>query len=233
MKKCLLSIDWDYFIYTGNRNFGSYTESKRTIIDLWYKRYIVSKKKGEDITRAFSLSKDIDKFWDRIKKTFVFKKNVKVYVSESHALSYDIAVDNGCNVVCLFDSHADLGYGGLQSLDFEVNCANWLGKLFKEGKIEKAYIIYSPFTLEKPCYFDSMNNLFNIEYPKLEKLDRNMDISVIHICRSGAWSPPWYDEEFSKFINDLGIPYRIMDCPVRKWDTSNISLSNEIYYMMA
>jgi hypothetical protein len=46
-----------------------------------------------------------------------------------------------CN---LFDSHADFGYGGLLSLDFEVNCSNWLGKLLKEKQIEQAHIIYSP-----------------------------------------------------------------------------------------
>lgn len=232
MIKCLLSIDWDYFIYTRNRNFGSYIENRRTIIDLWYKRYIVSRKRGEDITKAFSLSKDVDRFWEKIKKAFIFEKNIKVYVSDSHTLSYDIAADHGCNVVYLFDAHSDLGYGGLQSLDFEINCANWLGKLLKDGKIEKAYIIYSPFTLENPSYFDYMNRLYDISYPKLEELDRGINIPVIHICRSGAWSPPWYDEEFFKFINGLGLPYRMADCPVRKWDTSNINLSNEIFYLM-
>ena len=39
MEKCLLSVDWDYFIYT-QYNSGSYTEDRRSLIDGWYKRYI-------------------------------------------------------------------------------------------------------------------------------------------------------------------------------------------------
>ena len=62
MGRSLLSIDWDYFIYSGDKNFGSYIENKRTIIDLWYKRYILFKKKGKDITKYFSLSGDVEKF---------------------------------------------------------------------------------------------------------------------------------------------------------------------------
>lgn len=233
MEKCLLSVDWDYFIYSGYRNFGSYVENKRTIIDLWYKRYILSKRKGEDIRRYFRLSKDFQSFWHKIKGTFGLIKGIKVYVSDSHALSYQIALDNKCNTVYLFDSHADLGYGGLESLKFEVNCGNWLGKLFIDKKIDKAHIIYSPFTLEKPHYFNFINKLYNINYPKLEDLDTGIDIDVIHIARSGAWTPPWYDEEFFKFINSLRLPYKIVDCPIRRWDPGKISFADEIYYLMA
>ena len=41
-----------------------------------------------------------------------------------------------------------LGYGGLASLHFELNCANWLGKLFKDNIVKRANIFYSPYTLE-------------------------------------------------------------------------------------
>ena len=233
MGRSLLSIDWDYFIYSGDKNFGSYIENKRTIIDLWYKRYILFKKKGKDITKYFSLSGDVEKFWDLIKGKFNFMKGIKIYVTDSHSLSYSLAIDNNCDTVYLFDSHADLGYGGLQSLDFEVNCANWLGKLFRDNKIDKAYVIYGPFTLEDPCDFDFMNKLYNINYPKLEDLDIDTDISVIHIARSGAWTPPWYDEDFFKFTNNFGLPYIMVDCPIRRWDPGRLSFSDEIYYMMA
>lgn len=232
MGNCLLSIDWDYFISTGNSTIGSYIENKRTIIDLWYKRYLQSLKIGVNIMKSFELSSDIDNFWDRIKKTFIFDKNLKFYVSDSHSLSYNIAKQCECNTVYLFDAHSDLGYGGISSLDFEINCANWLGKLFKDQVIEKAYVIYSPYTFEKPDYFKPMNDIYNIEYPKFEELNRYINVSAIHICRSGAWTPPWYDNKFIEFINKSGITYSIIDCPMRTWDTENITLSDEIYYMM-
>lgn len=233
MEECLLSIDWDYFIYTQKGNWGSYAETKRTIIDLWYKRYIQSKERGTNLQKTYRLSLNVDRFWEKIHKTFQFGKKLKVYVSDSHALSYDIVKKNGCKTVCLFDAHADLGYGGLSSLDFEVNCANWLGKLLKNKLINEAKIIYSPFTAEKPEYFKAINKVFKVQYPSLEDLHAGINVSAIHICRSAAWTPPWFDQRFVQFINELGVPYQVIDCPPRKWDTKNISFSDQIKYMMA
>lgn len=234
MGKCLLSIDWDYFIYTQKQNWGSYMENNKNLINLWYKRYIQSKARGKDIRKSFQLSSGlVDTFKKKIKEHFKFMKGIKAYVSDSHALSYDIAKDQGCNEVYLFDAHADLGYGGLPSLDFEVNCANWLGKLLKDRRVEVAHIIYSPFTTEKPEYFKQINDNFNVQYVGLSDLDTGIEVSAAHICRSGAWTPPWLDERFTQFVNALGIPYESIACPARKWDTENMSFSDQIYYLMA
>jgi len=232
MEKCLLSIDWDYFIYTQD-SWGSYLENKKSLLDLWYKRYIQTKARGEDIRKTFQLSSEWEVFWNKIKEHFQFVNDIKVYVSDSHALSYEIAKKNNCNVVYLFDSHADLGYGGLSSLDFEVNCSNWLGKLLKDKLIKEANIFYSPYTAEKPEYFKPMNSTYNISYYNFNKFDKCILVSVIHLCRSGAWTPPWLDNKFSQFIDTLGIPYEIVNCPERKWDPANISLSDQINYLMA
>jgi len=233
MEKCLLSIDWDYFIDTEKDNWGSYLENSRSLVDLWYKRYIQAKVRGKDIQKSFHVSSELDIFWNEIKEHFKFNRGIKAYVSDSHALSYYIAKENNCSIVCLFDSHADLGYGGLPSLDFEVNCSNWLGKLLKDKLIKEADIIYSPFTAEKPEYFKPINNVYNIRYYGLNNLNNSMTVSAIHICRSGAWTPPWLDNKFNKFIQDLGVPYKIENCPVRKWDTANISFSDQINYLMS
>ncbi|NLY43509.1 MAG: arginase [Clostridiaceae bacterium] len=233
MDKCLLSIDWDYFIYTQKENWGSYIENTNNMLNLWYKRYIQAKARGMDIQKSFQLSSEVRTFWDKIKKHFIFEEGIKAYVSDSHALSYDIAKDQGCNTVYIFDSHADLGYSGLSSLNFEVNCANWLGKLLKDKLITEANIIYSPYTIEKPEYFKTINSIFNIHYPSFDDLDKKIKVSAVHICRSGAWTPPWFDEDFNQFVNDLRIPYEIIDCPSRDWNTENISFSDQVFYLMA
>lgn len=233
MGKSLLSIDWDYFIYTQKWNLGSYIENTRSIINLWYKRYIQSKIRGRDIQKSFQLSSEVNTFWEKIKEHFSFANGIKAYVSDSNSLSYDIAREHKCSKVYLFDSHADLGYGGLSSLDFEVNCANWLGKLLKDKQIKQAIIIYSPYTSEKPEYFKSINNAFNVKYTSLDDLDKGIETSAIHICRSGAWTPPWLDEKFVQFVDALGIPYKTMNYTARKWDIKNINLSDQIYYLMA
>lgn len=233
MRKCLLSIDWDYFIHIQKENWGSYIENTKNVINLWYKRYIQAKSRGKDIQKSFQLSSGIDGFWEKIEGHFIYAKGIKAFVSDSHALSYDIAMEQGCNAVYLFDAHADLGYGGLSSLDFEVNCANWLGKLLKDKWIEEANIIYSPYTAEKPEYFKPINNAFNVRYPGFDDLDTGIEVSAVHICRSGAWTPPWLDERFTQFIDSSGISYEFKDCPTRKWDTTNISFSDQIYYLLA
>lgn len=233
MEKCLLSIDWDYFVYTENGLWGSYTENTRSLVDLWYKRYIQEKMRGRDIQDRYRLSPELDVFWEKIREHFRFTGNAQVYVSDSHVLSYDTAKENACDTVILFDSHADLGYGGLSSLNFEVNCSNWLGKLLKDGLIAKAVVVYSPYTSEKPEFFGSMNRLFDIGYRGFDELDKGIGVSAVHICRSGAWTPPWLDEEFSRFVNALGLPYEVRNCPERKWDPANISFSDQISYLMA
>lgn len=233
MGKALLSVDWDYFIYTKKENWGSYIENSNTTVNLWYKRYILSKAQGVNIQDSFQLSSEVSTFWDKIKEHFIFVKGTKVYVSDSHALSYEIAVNQNCDIVYLFDAHSDLGYGGLSSLDFEVNCANWLGKLLKDGQISEANIIYSPYTTEKPEYFKQINNAFNIRYLDLSELDINIEVCTVHICRSGAWVPPWFDERFIQFINALAIPFEMINCPVRKWDPTNMSFSDQVKYLLA
>ncbi|NLY80519.1 MAG: arginase, partial [Lysinibacillus sp.] len=188
---------------------------------------------GKDFQKGFYLSNEVECFWHKIKKIFQFDQDVKVYVSDSHALSYKIAEKFEVDEVYLFDAHSDLGYGGLASLQFEVNCANWLGKLFHNNIIKNAYIIYSPFTKEKPEYFQEMNNAFNIHYLKFQELKESIDTKIIHICRSGAWSPPWFDGKFVEFVKNLGFPYKVYQCPIRKWNPNNISFAKRLEYMMA
>lgn len=229
----LLSIDWDYFISTKNQNIVSFVENKRTILDDWYKRYIQAKNKGVNLQRLYQLSEETKTFWRKIKKIFHFDDGIQVFVSDSHALSYDLVKKYQCNEVYLFDAHSDLGYGGLPSLKFDVNCANWLGKLLHEHVIDKANIVYSPYTLEEPSLFKEINRLYNVNYLKFNDIQREIKIRAIHICRSGAWSPPWFDETFIEFINSLGLPYVTKDCPIRKWNPNNMSFSEQLTYLMA
>ncbi|WP_010289209.1 hypothetical protein [Kurthia massiliensis] len=229
----LLSIDWDYFISTGNQQIISSIENERTIHDLWYKRYFEYESYGKHFEQYFRLAEEVQYFWQMVRTKFQWGPNVKVFVSDSHALSYKIAHKFKIDDVYLFDAHSDLGYGGLASLDFEVNCANWLGKLLKQRTIQSAHIIYSPFTCEHPTDFDEMNRTFDIHYPTLQQLPERIDTNVIHICRSGAWSPPWFDTQFVQFVKDLNLPYQQYQCDVRDWDPQHVNFSQKLQYMMS
>lgn len=229
----LLSVDWDYFIFTESTYQGSYLENRRSLIDEWYRRYIVSKQAGKDICRFYKLCPEFRSFWNRIREFFRFSENVKVFVSDSHSLSYKIARESNADTVYLFDAHSDLGYGGMASLNFEVNCANWLGKLLKEKAVSRAFIAYSPYTTENPDYFKAMNHRFSIRYTDINGFKPFIDISAVHICRSGAWVPPWFDNDFMWFVNSLNLPYEKTGLTERTWDPENISLADAINYLLA
>ncbi|MGI5871771.1 MAG: arginase, partial [Bacillota bacterium] len=56
---------------------------------------------------------------------------------------------------------------------------------------------------------------------------------LINRCRSGAWTPPWLDQKFEQFIAALGMSYERVNCPERKWNPEDISLSDQINYLLA
>lgn len=236
LNNILLSIDWDYFIPIKEEWTGSYIENRRNIIGLWYKRYIRGEQYGENIENYLYVDKEAKEFWENIKKIFLFTKSTPIYISESHKISYKIAKKYNCTEVISFDAHSDLGYGGLQSLDYEVNCANWLGKLLKEGTIKTAKIIYSKYTMECKEQFEEITNNYDVKFKKFKcDCDNNIikrDICAIHICRSGAWTPPWLDNKFFEFVKRCNFNYKNIDCNKREWNVDKLTLADKLTYLM-
>ncbi|CAK9331399.1 hypothetical protein [Thermoanaerobacter kivui] len=232
MMRSLLTVDWDYFIPSKREWMASYAENEKNMTQLWYKRYIKSALVRENLEETIKVGPIAKDFWNKVKKHFTFAKNVKIFVSESHKVGYYLAKNFNCVEVYSFDAHADLGYGGFSSLDFELNCANWLGKLLREDIIKKANIIYSPYTFEKPSDFEYINKAYWVSYyTSIESLPQDIFIEVIHICRSGIWTPPWLDGKFEKFVIELGLPFRKVGIKEREWNISKLSYSDQIFYL--
>lgn len=229
----ILSIDWDYFIPLRQEWCGSFLENKKNIVLIWYKRYLECKKQGEDIESNIVADTDlIEAFIENLKTQFTITQDAKLYVSDSHRFSYYIAQKYKCNRVYSFDAHTDLGYGGLTSLEFEVNCANWLGKLLSDSIIQTAYISLSPFSHENSKQFEEINNKFDIRYFNKNIENEKPTISLIHIARSGAWTPPWLDSVFFKLIDTFNRPYMVLDLKHRHWDPKNISYNKVLYNLV-
>ncbi|MFU0800284.1 MAG: arginase [Xylanivirga thermophila] len=230
----LLSIDWDYFIKTDDSWIYSLIENNKNIVMMWYKRYFEAKRCGKNLEENFKLDKGlINSFYDLLNNIFHIKDNAKMYISDSHKLSYYITQRFKCTDVYSFDAHTDLGYGGLAALDFGVNCANWLGKLLKDRLIKKAHIILSPLSHESKDQFSEINSEFNVQYDSMDKLFNMPEISLIHIARSGTWTPPWLDDEFFKFINSFNRPYKICNYTHRKWTPNDLTLADIIYNLVS
>ncbi|MCY6957273.1 arginase [Clostridium brassicae] len=228
MRNILLSIDWDYFVKIKREWCGSYIENDTNLKYRWYKRYLDEKRKGINIEKKVILGAGVNSFWKKIFKHFNISKKTPLYISDSHKFSYNIGEKYNCKEVYLFDAHSDLGYGGLESLKFEVNCANWLGKLFVENIVKDAKIIYSPYSFEESEDFKEINETFNINYIDMSEIGMDIKVSAIHICRSGAWTPPWMDKHFYKFINEAKLHYREIEKMERKWNLKELNLSDAI-----
>ena len=228
----LLTIDWDYFMpYVCYFNL-SYLENKRNIDKHWYRLYLENKQCGIDITKRMVVGREKNNFWTNIKNFFNMDNIDRVIVSDSHKIAYDLAKATKCEEVYNFDSHTDLGYGGLESLNYEVNCANWLGKLLNEGIVGRASIILSPYTGERKEYFDEINKKFDISYKRINELKSRVLVNTLHICRSGAWTAPWLDHEFDEFIRHLNKKIEYKEYMKREWNVNDITLADKIEYLL-
>ncbi|URZ17322.1 arginase [Clostridium felsineum] len=231
MNNILLSIDWDYFIPIKREWCGSYLENSKNVQALWYKRYFKYNSVGRNIVNEVKVGKIINGFWEKINKAFYVKKDAKIYVTDSHKWSYKIAKENNCKYVINVDAHSDLGYEGIQSLLFEVNCSNWLGKLLGDGLIKGASIIYSPYTYENKDIFREINDKFSLRYHGFSDIKDNVNIYAIHVCRSGMWTPPWLDNSFYNFVKKSGRKIVKKYCSLRQWAPKDIRLSDRLDYL--
>jgi hypothetical protein len=92
--------------------------------------------------------------------------------------------------------------------------------------------VYSDHTLEKDSsQFDeilskrSIYTNFYGDFLKQVQMDKEnrIPVSVIYICRSGSWVPPWLDKDFFKFIESLGLHCNYLSrLKKRSWDSSEI-----------
>lgn len=231
MNNVLVSIDWDYFMPYIKYWNKSYIENEKNIFIHWYKVYFENMQNGIDIQKSMYAGKETKVFWAKLKGIFRFDPQTKVYVSESHKLSYTLAEENGCREVYSFDAHSDLGYGKRPFL-YGINCSNWLGYLLKNDIIKKSNIVYSPYTGERPNYFKELNRIHNVKYLTPCMLKFGTRSNIIHICRSGAWTPPWLDGCFANFIKISGFSYKLIDIKRRIWNPDKLNISQKIDCML-
>ena len=233
MDKVLLTIDWDYFINVHSQHYMSYRENQVNLLEEWYRRHLICLQRNEHLENFYNLAPFYKTFWKQAKKALKLKKTIHVIVTEGHEEAYKIAKEWDCTEVYSLDAHSDLGYGGLAALEFEINCANWLGKLLKEKYINKANIIYSPYTKEDEEDFKEIMDAYEVHFLSLEELfKREIDVAAIHICRSGPWTPPWYDEALDEFIKQISESPVLQIEVKRSWKPKALNLADQINCFM-
>lgn len=233
MQQNFLSVDWDYFIQGHNEKSNSYRETQQDILAKWYNEWIIGMEGGEPLEKHYELTTLFDNFKKDYLPKLRFEQETALVLTESHGAAYTEVSSSKCDVVYHLDAHSDLGYGGLEALEYEVNCANWLGMLLKEGKIKKAYIIYSPYTKEYPEEFEEIIHKYQVEFITLEELiRRNLSFKAVHMCRSGPWTPPWYDDAFYELAKAFKLPIKDQIGGKRRWNPKHLSLAERINYKL-
>ena len=201
--KTLLTIDWDFFVPEDRALDMGHKEAPFFINEMWAIRTL-SNPDLKSILKTNSLEKS---FWSWIKsKGFQFSLDTPVTVTESHLHAINIPADK----IYSFDAHSDLGYhiefnnlkqllAAYQTLD----CGNWLG--YQALKGADVTVVWSPNTNEDHNHFEKIlewiPNAKILHQASLDTEPRPID--HIHLCRSGAWTPPWLDKKFFRLFKDF------------------------------
>jgi len=193
----VFSIDFDFWVPEDPRWDFGHCEAPFFMEELWAIRLSQCLAKGEDLRKLMRIAdehsspRDFHKF---IKERCKIPKSCKVAIAESHSSAFYFLERQKDLHIINIDAHHDLGYNGSEEGD--VDCGNWIAKLAQKGKVARVTQVYPKWKKGKnmeadPSYVDI--DLI-IEYG-LDKVPA-VALSRIFLCRSGAWVPPWLDNDF-------------------------------------
>jgi hypothetical protein len=189
----VLSIDWDWFFPDSAYYDWGHQENKFFLEMIWHSR--TSSRNFH--TGAYAL----DEFVPSIPKAFwklVTKNSTPIYVAESHASISALPLKDA--IVTNLDAHHDCGY----YVNPQLECGNWADHLHKQIK-------------EYHLYYPKWRNEDDEVKPKRKPDSITMglpapdDYDYIFVCRSGCWTPPWYDSRFKSWLKQSGMPVIFID----------------------
>ena len=215
----VLSIDFDFWAEMPNvRNLDwGFRESKLFIEMIWQIRATDFAARGSDIRKECYLAKDEPSpisFAGLMKKLKVKIAKNQVAISESHAVAYNYFKDLHDMRVVHVDAHHDLGYGNK-----ELNCDNWLQHLITDGNVDEVDMIYPKWRNNDNCRenYDERRKAilkqldrkvkFKMGYGLAENIPGSIKFDKVFICRSGSWSPPWLDRDWSRLVSAMMVVF--------------------------
>lgn len=198
----VLSVDWDYFFPDLVPYDWGHFEAPFMREVVWNAR-VTSRNLKTGVEALEEVRPDqsmVVGFWDRVMTDEAPKK---VFVYDSHLDLFEIIRDEiGKPVhVTNFDQHHDLGYRN--NNDQNVDCANWARMGILLDLIKSYRVVYPAWRKDHPEgeTYPLMGQLIGYEEPQPDPYD------YVFVCRSSAWCPPWADDEFVEFVNNLGVKF--------------------------
>ena len=232
----LLVIDWDYF-FPQPRDGGDIDTDLLGLYDwqhaevpfmiemVWDTRAASFLQFGKELPRC----QGYKGFWDRF--TITPGAPLAYADSNSYAGLLRPGGDRGWDSVWLFDAHHDCGGYGHDTLGMwrtrqTFSCEDWMVVHGDLGS--KLHVRYPEWKIHG----------LTIEPEPLVPVDRQMDdgkpvdveFGTVFLCRSGAWVPPWCDDQFTELIETYPGPrvniderYPQMHRPFRRETAENIA----------
>lgn len=209
----LLVVDWDFFfpnpwmIEKFTEDVLDYDwkhlENPILVEDIWTSRVDGFWDKGRALPRTLPHSG----FWERFNidgDYLVLAGDSNLHAGRLFPQLVDLEAE-GWAEVWLFDAHHDSGYETTRSLaQFEergtMSCEDWMLNHAAQG---------SRLRVRYPAWrAQADGGIFECEPPPAVEVERAIDdgqpiegwFDAVYVCRSGAWVPPWCDEDFEDFL---------------------------------
>lgn len=203
----LLVVDWDFF-FPNPFDGGEYktrdvmlydwqhSESRLYIETLWPIRAAGFVRNGLPLPRC----EGYQDFWSR----FEIFLPATLLVADSNVWAGSELVESWDEMpwdsVWLYDAHHDCGYkhSSLEKVreNGRIECENWMAVHHERGS--DLHVRYPQwkvhaFTAEPQPWFP-VDRSFDDGTPPPVNFD------TVFLCRSGAWVPPWNDDQFAEFV---------------------------------
>lgn len=184
----VLSIDWDYFIdASANERATLFPDGGNEEIPPFLRNIIWATHYNDKLRSIGIKENDYN-----VMKELIANNFEKIMIADSHKHIYEFITDDLEDDeidVYNIDFHHDL-YGINNIRRQDVDCGNWMVKLFDEFDCNYFWINQedSDKKLEN-------ENFCDLKEMKIEDLKKE-SFDVLYICRSSVWSPPHLDKYF-------------------------------------
>lgn len=218
MPKTLLTVDWDFFFPRPDESPG-HTVNDVLLYDWGHREAafflgpVWTIRAGSFLAHDLPLPRVNDE-WQHFWQRFTFSPRCRLYYGESHARAVSIPLERSVREVWNYDAHHDCGYSQedlyRSAGKGEWDCATWGFLYLYTGR--RIHVRY-PRWKGDAARIDTLPEGYPFEHRLDRQLDRPTDsdlgalangpalpIDAVYVCRSGAWVPPWCDDEFEQFL---------------------------------
>lgn len=188
----ILSVDWDYFFPKAADYDWAHREADFFLDLIWTTR-VASRNifNGDYAFDHYIPSRlKLKGFWGKVCPN----PPGLLVIAESHSDMYKVLELYENSWVINYDAHHDFAYNDFS----DVACDNWAYFGHKNKLI-------SQYDLVVPPWWRKKHGKVRYGIDKKIKFHHELisctEVDALFICRSSAWTPPWWDDEWLKFIN--------------------------------